>query len=413
MRAIFIAVGSEMLEQNRMDTNSLYVAGKLMEKGILMDMKIVISDDLTRLSWFIKNAYKRCQLVIITGGLGPTEDDITREATADALGKELVFHESIVEKIGENFKKRGLDMPDINTRQGFVLESAEVLPNEVGTAPGQYIDEEPAKIILLPGPPHEMKPMFDKVFEDKIAPLSNFFVYKRLFKFAGITESETDARIAEMYRKYRNVRTTILANPGLIEVHLLGRSRKTPDEAETQVNELAERIKEELKDYLVTEKDITIEEYVLEELRKRGLTLSAAESCTGGGLGNALTNIPGSSDVFLGGVTAYSNDLKAKLLGVLEKTLEKKGAVAKETAVEMAHGIRNVTGADIGVSITGIAGPGGCTNGKPVGLVFMHVTSAKGETAKYRIFPGPRDVVKKRTIHFTLNLIRQHLNEYY
>ncbi|MCP4228955.1 MAG: nicotinamide-nucleotide amidohydrolase family protein, partial [bacterium] len=309
-----------------------------MEKAILMDIKLVVGDDLTNLGWLIKNAYKRAQLVIITGGLGPTEDDITREATADALKRELIFNEEILTQIKERFKRRGITMPEINTRQAFVINGAEVLPNPSGTAPGLYIDDEQCQILLLPGPPHEMKAIFDPVFEEKIAPLSNFFVHKRRFTFAAITESETYAMLAELYTKYRNVKTTILATPGIIELHLLGRSRKTPDDAQTATDELAEKIKERMKDYLMTEKDITIEQLIVEELNARSLTLSVAESCTGGGLGNRITNVPGSSDVFLGGVIAYSNPLKMKLLGVEEHTLEKKGAVSKETAKQMARG---------------------------------------------------------------------------
>ncbi len=414
MRAIFIAVGSELLESDRIDTNSIYVARKLMESGILMDMKVVVGDDITNLSWIIKNACKRAQLVILCGGLGPTEDDITREAAADALKLELEFKEEIVAEIEARFKRRGIKMPQINTRQAFVIKGADVLPNPMGTAPGLYIDDEDCKVLLLPGPPHELKAIFDTVFEEKIAPLSNFHVYRRCFKFGATTESETDTKIAELYTKYkRRVRTTVLASPGLIEVHLLGRSRKTPGEAQAAVDELAEKIKERMKEYLVLEKDISLEQLIVEELKTRNLTLSTAESCTGGGLGNRITNIPGSSDVFLGGVIAYSNELKMKLLGVKEDTLKRHGAVSKETAKEMAEGIRELTGADIGLSITGIAGPGGASKGKPVGLVFMHLSSEKGDVAKYQLFPGSREVVKTRTINHSLYLIKKHLNEHF
>lgn len=410
MRAIFIAVGSEMLEQNRLDTNSIYIAQKLMEKGILMDMKIVVGDDMTNLSWIIKNTYKRTQLLIITGGLGPTEDDITREATADALKRELTFNEEIVTEIKIRFKKRGIEMPEINTRQAFVIKDAEILPNPMGTAPGLYIDDDQCKILLLPGPPHEMKTIFDAVFEEKIAPLSNYHVFKRQFKFAAITESETDAMLAQLYTKYKNIKTTILASPGIIEVHLLGRTRKNPEETEAATNELAEKIKDKMKDYLFTEEDTSIEQLVVEELKKHGLTLSAAESCTGGGLGNRITNIPGSSDVFLGGVIAYSNELKMKLLHVNENTLKRHGAVSKHTAKEMARGVRELTGADIGLAVTGIAGPGGGVDGKPVGLVFMHLSAETEEAGTYQIFPGDRNVVKTRTVNYTLNLLRKYLD---
>jgi len=409
MRAIFIAVGSEMLERGMVDTNSIYVAEKLMEKGILMGMKITVGDDMENLTWVIKNACKRAQLVIVTGGLGPTEDDITREAAANALKKELEFKEEIVAEMEERFRKRGLQMAQINTRQAFVIKDSLVLPNPVGTAPGLYIDEEDCRLLLLPGVPVEMKPMFDKILEEKIAPLSNFYIYKRSFKFGNITESRLDSMIAELYTKYRIPKTTVLASPGLIEVHLLGRSRKSPEEAQIPTDELAEKIKEKMKDYLITEKDISFEEYILEELRSGNLTLSTAESCTGGGLGNRITNVPGSSEVFLGGVIAYSNELKMKLLGVDENTLIKHGAVSKETAKEMAVGIRTLTGSDIGVSVTGIAGPGGAAPKKPVGLVFMHLNTADTDMGIYKIFPGERNIVKTRTVNYSLNLIKEYL----
>jgi nicotinamide-nucleotide amidase len=412
MRAIFIAVGSELLERDRVDTNSLYVARRLREKGILMDMKMVVGDNMEELTWTIKNACRRCQLVIVTGGLGPTEDDLTREAAANALKKELIFKEEIVDEIRTVFKSRGLEMPQINTRQAFVIEGAEVLPNGVGTAPGQYLDEDPCRLLLLPGPPREMIPMFEKVFVEKIAPLSNYHIYTRSFQFAGITESMTDSLIAEIYTKYRSVKTTILAAPGIISVHLLGRSRKSLQEAQAPTDELAEKIKERMKEYLITEGDMTFEEYIVQALIKNNLTLSTAESCTGGGLGNRITDVPGSSEVFLGGVIAYANELKMKLLGVTEKTLLKQGAVSAETALEMARGARRLTGSAIGLGITGIAGPGGGGDNKPVGLVYMHLSSEQMEKGFHRVFPGDRKTIKTRSENFGLNLIREYINQY-
>jgi len=409
MRAIIIAAGSEMLELNRVDTNSVYITRKLMEKGILVDMKVVVADDMVNLSWIVKNAWKRAQIVIITGGLGPTQDDITREATAEALKKDLEFRPDIRAQLEERFRRRGVPMPEINTRQAFIIKDSEVIPNPNGTAPGLYIDEEPCRVLLLPGPPLEMQPMFDRVLEEKIAPLCNFFIYRRSFRFSGITESGVDSMIAELYTRYRNPKTTILASPGVIEVHLLGRSRKSIDESQLLTDELAEKIKERMKDYLVTEKDISFENYIVDELTAHGLTLSVAESCTGGGLGNTITNVPGSSAVFLGGIIAYSNELKIKLLGVGEETLKNHGAVSRETAKEMAEGIRRLTGSSLAVGITGIAGPAGGTPDKPVGMVFVHLSAPDKETGFYQLFPGPREMIKKRTVNFALHLIREYL----
>lgn len=412
MRAIFIAVGSELLELDRLDTNSIYISRKLRENGILMDMKMTVGDNLENLSWTIKNACKRAQLVIITGGLGPTEDDITREATANALKTKLIFKDDIVQEIRTIFQKRGIAMPDINTRQAFALEGAEILPNSVGTAPGQYLEKNDCKIVLLPGPPREMFPMFEDIYIRKIAPASNFFIYNRCLKFAGISESETDSMISALYRKYHNPLTTILASPGFIEIHLLGRSKKNQEENKIVTDQLADKIKTKLSDYFVTEKDISFEEYIIRQLSGRNLTLSIAESCTGGGLGNRITNIPGSSDVFLGGVIAYSNELKTKILGVKKSTLDKRGAVSEQTAREMANGIRQLCHSDIGIAITGIAGPGGATQGKPVGLVCMHLSSEKSEEGLSKVFSGNRQVIKTRSENTCLNLIRQYLNRF-
>jgi nicotinamide-nucleotide amidase len=412
MRAIFIAVGSEMLERNAIDTNSLYVQNQLMEKGILMDMKIVIRDDIDQLTWLVKTAFKRAQLLVICGGLGPTEDDLTREAVASALKRDLIFKEEIVAQLKERYKTFGIrQMPVNNTRQAFIIDGSEVLENTEGTAPGLYIDDPECQVLLLPGPPPEMKAMFDKVLVDKIAPLSNFHIYTRSLLFSGLGESTVDDQISDIYRKYRNPKTTILANPGIIEVHLLGRSRKTIDEARTLTDELAEKIKERMKDHLLTEEDTTIEAYIVKELQSRQLTLSTAESCTGGGLGDRITNVPGSSAAYLGGAVAYSNELKMKLLGVKEETLIKHGAVSKETVKEMAQGIRQLTGSDIALATSGIAGPGGAVEGKPVGMVYMHIAAQDYDFGIYKIFPGPREGIKKRAVNFCLNLVNRYLKK--
>jgi len=410
MRAIFIAVGSELLEMDRIDTNSVFVSLKLLEYGILTDMKLVCNDEIENLSWIIKKAVKRAQLVVISGGLGPTDDDITREAVSKALKIPLIFKEEIVENIKLIFKRRGIDMPEINSRQGFVLENATLLENKVGSAPGQYIDIEDCKVLLLPGPPGEMKPMFLKILEEKIAPLSKYFTYKKNFKFSGITESETDEKISGIYARYKNVKTTILASPGVIDIYLLGRSKKIVYEAKETVDELAEKIRNKMKDYLITEKDVSFEEFIIEELIKNNITISVAESCSGGGLGNRLTDVAGSSKVFLGGIISYSNKLKSSLLNVPEDLLEKKGAVSKEVAKKMAEEIRKITGSDIGISITGIAGPGGGTKYKPVGLVFRHITAENYDKGIYKIFLGDRNIIKKRSVNFSFNLIREYLN---
>ncbi len=412
MRAIFIAVGSELLDLDRVDTNSIYVARRLREKGILMDMKVVVGDHMDNLSWIVKKACQRSQLVILSGGLGPTEDDITREAVATALKKELVFREEIVSELQGIFKRRGMDMPEINARQAFVIEGAEVIPNPVGTAPGLYCEEGGCKVLLLPGPPNELIPIFEAVFEKHLAPASNYFIYSRTFKLTGISESEADSRCADIYRRYRNPVTTILASPGMIEFHFLGRSRNSDEEARRLTDELAEKVRERLKDFIFAEKEISLPEVVVEGLKARGLSLAVAESCTGGGLGNQVTSVPGSSEVFLGGVIAYANSVKTGLLGVREETLKRHGAVSEATAAEMAAGVRKLCGAAIGLSVTGIAGPGGDNPKKPLGLVYMHLSAENCEQGMRQIFTGNREVVKLRSEYYALNLVREYLNQY-
>lgn len=411
MRAIFIAVGSELLDKDRIDTNSIYVAKRLREKGILMDVKMVVGDNLENLKWTIKNACKRAQLVIITGGLGPTEDDLTREGTASALKREMVFQSEIVEKIRSVFQRGRFQMPDINARQAFVIEGAEVLPNSVGTAPGQYIEDDSCSVLLLPGPPREMQPMFNDIYSRKIAPRSPFQIYSRSLKFTGISESEVDSKISDIYTAHKNPITTILASPGEIEVHLLGRSKHSTLEIKKITDSLAEQIRLRLSEYFVTDEGISFEEFILKKLKSRQLTLGVAESCTGGGLANRLTNIPGSSEVFLGGVISYSNELKMKLLGVKKETLERWGAVSKKTAKEMANGIRELCNSNIGVAITGIAGPGGGTEHKPVGFVCLHLSSDQIEIGIEKQLSGDRQVIKTRSENHSLDLIRKYLEQ--
>jgi nicotinamide-nucleotide amidase len=411
MRAIFIAVGSELLDLDRADTNSLYVARRLREKGILMDMKVVVGDHLDNLSWMVKKACQRAQLVILSGGLGPTEDDITREAAAAALKKKLVFDERIVADLQKLFRSRGWVMPEINTRQAFVIEGAEVIANPAGTAPGQYLETENCKLLLLPGPPNEMIPVFEDVFSRHIAPAANYFIYGRTFRLTGIGESDVDSRIADIYRRYRNPVTTILASLGVIELHFLGRSKNSDAEARRLTDELADKVRERLREFIFAEEDVSLAEAVVRELKRRGLTLAVAESCSGGGLGNQITGVAGSSAVFLGGVIAYADSLKTSVLGVPAGVLEKYGAVSKETAGEMAAGVRRLCAADIGLAITGIAGPGGATAGKPVGLVFIHLQAAGGERGGRLDIPGSRDMVRTRAVNRALGLIWQYLKD--
>ncbi|MBN2345338.1 MAG: competence/damage-inducible protein A [Candidatus Aminicenantes bacterium] len=410
MRAIFIAVGSELLDLDRVDTNSIYVARRLREKGILTDMKVAVGDHVDNLSWIVKKACQRAQLVILSGGLGPTEDDVTREAVAAALKRKLLFREEIVAELEAVFRRRGMAMPEINARQAFVIEGAEVLANPVGTAPGLLCDEGNCKVLLLPGPPAELVPMFESVYTRHIAPAANHHVVARTFKLTGISESEADSRCADIYRRYRNPVTTILASPGLIELHLLGRSKNSDAEARRLTDELADKLRERLGEFIFAERDVSLPEVVVEGLQEKGLTLAVAESCTGGGLGDKITSVPGSSAVFLGGVIAYADALKTGILGVRAETLKRHGAVSQAAAGEMAAGVRRLCRASLGLAITGIAGPGGGDR-KPVGLVHMHLSADGHEQGLRQIFTGNREIVKLRSEYSALNLVREYVSQ--
>jgi len=302
-------------------------------------------------------------------------------------------------------------MPEINARQAFIIEGSEVITNPVGTAPGLFLADENCKVLLLPGPPNEMIAVFEDVFARHIASASNYFIYSRTFKLSGIGESDVDSRIADIYRKYRNPVTTILASQGVIELHFLGRSKNSDEEARRLTDELAEKVGDRLREFIFSEKDISLPEAVVEELKERKLTLAVAESCSGGGLGSQITSVAGSSEVFLGGVIAYADSLKTALLGVPDEVLKKHGAVSKQTAQEMAAGVRQRCGADIGLAITGIAGPGGATSEKPRGLVHVHLSAENYEKGVRKLYSGSREMVRMLAVTQALNLVREYLKQ--
>jgi len=410
MRAYLIAVGDELLTGERSNEHGPYLAAALREIGVVVDFMAEVGDQKDNLSWLVKNAVKRAQLVIITGGLGPTEDDRTREAVAEALGLELDYNEEIVEQIRQRFARQRLEMPQINARQGFVLKGAEVLKNDHGTAPGQWLPMGHGGVLLLPGPRHELQPIFEDVLKNRIAPLSNFFVYKRVIRCSGIGESDLDSRIAPVYMPaQRQIQTTVLASPGLVEVHLTGRSRKDPDELKQMVDQLHAAVRNILSDFTLDDDVGSLSEQLLRNLLRAGKTLSFAESCTAGGLSRRFTEIPGASKVFLGGVVAYDNRIKQSLLRVEESLLSTHGAVSARCAQAMAQGIRALCCTDYGLAITGIAGPDGGTIGKPVGLVFIHLSGEGLEVPFHRVFPGERSLVRLRSEMAALDILRQHI----
>lgn len=409
LNAEIIAIGSEMLTPFRVDTNSLWLTERLNAMGIDVKLKTIVGDDEARLDETIRDAMKRSEIVIATGGLGPTEDDITRKIFARVLKRRLILDDAILEKLKARFAKRGVPMPEINARQALVMERAEVLPNPNGTAPGMMVEEGKCTVVMLPGPPREMRPMFDAsvapVFKQRVGDV---VILRRKLSIFGLTESRTDELAAPVYTKFQNPVTTILFKDGNIELHLTAQS-KTDTEANRLLDELAGQLDEALGEYIFSRRDETLEQVVGDLLRWRGYSLATAESCTGGLLAGRITEVPGSSEYFLEGVVTYSNEAKMRMLGVPAEMLEEHGAVSEPVACAMAAGVRKLAGSTFGIGVTGIAGPSGGTEEKPVGLVYIALADEDTVEARKLIFPGDRQFIRTLTVNSALDLLRRRI----
>ncbi len=413
MNCEIIAVGSELLTPYRQDTNSLFLTERLNQLGVEVTHKSIVGDRRDDLAGAVRIALERTDIVITMGGLGPTEDDLTRPAVADALGIRLSRNPDIVGALYARFAARRTQMAENNARQADVLEGSVILKNDRGTAPGQWLDTIYGKhrklILLLPGPPSEVKAMFDQECMERLrAAVPLRFIATRTLKAAMIGESQADARIAPIYGRYPDVATTILAHTGDITLHL--RSKKTSLEAaQARVDELAGKLEEELEEFIYSSQGETLEQIVLYYLGMRGSTLAVAESCTGGLVSQRLTSISGSSRSFLGGAIVYNDRLKKSFAGVAESTLQAHGAVSREVASALAEGILHKTGATFGVGITGIAGPGGGSEEKPVGLVYVGVADGKQTEVVERRFGGDREAVRMWASQLALDMVRRRL----
>jgi nicotinamide-nucleotide amidase len=409
LTAEIIAVGSELLTPFRTDTNSLWLTDRLNTVGVEVRLKTIVGDDDARLEETIRDALKRSGIVILTGGLGPTEDDITRKIAARALGRRLQLDERVLEEIKERFLRWGRKMPEINARQAMVIEGAEVIPNPNGSAPGMYLEHDGRAVALLPGPPREMKPMFDGHVLPKLSERAGEVrVLRRVLRVAGLGESAVDERIAPVYTQYKNPQTTILFTNTDIEIHLTAQA-KTEAEAELLLDGLAGQIEERLGDSIFAFRGEAMEEVVGLRLAVGGFTLATAESCTGGLVAHRLTEVPGSSTYFMEGVVTYSNEAKTRLLGVPAELIEARGAVSAEVAEAMAEGVKRRAGTDFGLSITGVAGPGGGTEEKPVGLVYVALADDAHTEHKRLLLPGDRGLIRWRASQFALDLLRRRL----
>jgi nicotinamide-nucleotide amidase len=411
MNAEIIACGSEMLTPNRVDTNSLYLTSELNNIGVEVVAKSVIGDDRERLAGAIRRALSNAPILIVSGGLGPTEDDVTREAVALALDRKLAFSTEIAEWLERRFAQANRKMAEINKRQAFVVEGAAILPNDRGTAPGQWIEESGAVVMLLPGPPHELQAMFERRCLPRLKRIVPPMAIRTLcLRVAGMGESDLDQLIAPVYKKYANPVTTILAANGEIQVHLRARCT-TVAEAEALLVEVGGPIDLLLGDRIYSRNGDPLEAVVGGLLRQNRATVSVAESCTGGMLGERITSVPGSSGYFLGGLITYSNEMKTELLGVSPETLDRFGAVSRETAEAMAKGARRRTGSDYALSVTGLAGPAAPSGAEtaPVGTVYVGIADAAGVDVAQRVFLGDRQRIRTFTIPFALDLLRRRL----
>lgn len=402
-----------MLTPHRVDTNSLYLTEQLNLLGIDVIFKSIVGDDLRRLVAAAQHGLFRSDILIFSGGLGPTEDDLTREAVAEALGVGLRRDPEIIAKLEQRFAQRGWKMTPNNAKQADVLEGATVLPNPNGTASGQWLNGQfegrERIVILLPGPPHEMKALFENEVRERLRQkVPSAHLFTRTLKVAMLGESAVDARVAPIYKRYSDVETTILAGAGEIELHFKTRAG-TLEAAQARADEVAGLVEDELDDAVYSRNGESLEQIVGYWLQMRNATLAVAESCTGGLLSERITSISGSSRYFLGGAVVYSNALKSELAGVPAEMIERHGAVSREVAAALAEGIRYRCESTLGVGITGVAGPGGGSPEKPVGLVFHALASDSGTEVIQRNFPGDRKRIRRFASTMALDMIRKKL----
>jgi nicotinamide-nucleotide amidase len=409
-----IAVGSELLGATRLDTNSLFLSELLSSLGIVLRAKTVVGDSRSEIAAVLRGALERADLVVLTGGLGPTDDDLTREAVSDVLDVPLVEHADIVERLSQRFARRGLTMPEVNRRQAQVLQGGVVIENPNGTAPGQMFQRGHQVILLLPGPPRELKAMMGELARTTLATQAGA---KRLFRttlfVVGRGESHVEEVAQPVYSKWLQrtppIETTILAAPGQIELHLVLRSADAAAAERALAEARAELIAALGGDVFSTD-GRSMEEIVGALLLEQRLTIAAAESCTGGLMMSRLTDVPGSSAYVAGGVVVYSNELKTSLAGVDPALIAAHGAVSEPVAVALAEGIKTRTGASIGVGITGIAGPTGGTPQKPVGTVAIAIAAPDG-MARVRTFSlfGTRSMIKFWSAQYAMDMVRRLL----
>lgn len=409
LSAEIIAIGSELLTPEKIDTNSLWLTEKLNDIGIDVMLKTIVGDDGARLEETVRDAMRRSDIVITTGGLGPTEDDITRQWTASAVNCKLIYHDEIEQHLRERFRSWGREMPEINKRQAYVIDGAEILPNPNGSAVGMLLEADSKMLAVLPGPPRENQPMFIEHVLPKLKDRAGkVFVKRRLLRVSGKGESAVDEIAAPIYTRYADVQTSILFNKSEVEIHLAARSDDETKAAQ-MLDNLVEELAAELGVAAFSTNGETLEEVVGKLLKQLGHTVAVAESCTGGLIGMRFTEVAGSSRYFMEGAITYSNEAKTSMLGVDPEIIKTHGAVSAECAEAMALGMLNRAKTDHAISVTGIAGPDGGTDEKPVGTVFIGYAGPSGVKSIKFALPGDRHLIRWRASQAALDYLRRQL----
>ena len=401
MKTIVITVGKELLTGRSINTNLATIAQKLLTVGIEIDRSYVIDDDPVEYKHILDNT--DADMIIITGGLGPTIDDITKEVVFDYYNVDTIVDEDILEQIESYFKRRSQKMTEANHKQARTPKDGIVLTNNRGTAPGVYFTVDHKRVVLFPGPPHEMKPMLDQVI-DILTKELDIKQFSKGYKLVGIGESTLEADMQEFYTMHNDVRVNPYASMGEIK-YILSSSNKEA------LDTVADKFKNRFSEYIYGDLSDTLEGVVVQLLKQHNKTLSLAESCTGGMIASRIVNVSGASDVFSESFVTYSNDAKKKYLNVTDDTLAKKGAVSERCAREMVDGLLKTTQSTVGLSVTGIAGPTGGTKEKPVGLVYFALKIDNHITVEKQVFNGTRDMVRHRATQYALNMIRKGLKE--
>jgi nicotinamide-nucleotide amidase len=408
MKCEIIAVGTELLLGSIVNSNARYLSEKLAELGIDVHYHITVGDNMGRLQEAIEVSLKRSDIIITTGGLGPTDDDLTKEGVAAALGLKLLPHEQSLEKIESYFKTSNRPMPACNKKQGYIPEGASVLENNNGTAPGIMIEKEDKVIILLPGPPKEMMPMFSEQVYPYLKVKSNFIIKSKTLRVVGVGESTIQELLQHIFDGQSNPTVAPYAKDGEVHLRITAKCHEET-EADSLLKEMEARIMDILQENVYGYDDESLEYIVYRLLQEKNMTVSIAESCTGGLISGRLTNVSGVSSVFTNAIVTYSNQAKMNFLNVQEKTLRLHGAVSAETAEEMSKGIRQVSGTDVGISVTGIAGPEGGTAEKPVGLFYIGIAIGDSVEAHRYCFPASREKVRWNATTRALDILRRAL----